>query len=137
VVGRAEALGRRLHLPLASDADPAYDVLLAVDPARLEVRFPQRGGPGPIFVDFVGGSLGYSRRINRFGQLFQAVGMRGSPPSIIDATAGLGHDAFLLASNGCMVRAIERSPILAELIQDGLDRANAVPAVRDALADRL
>lgn len=43
--------------------------------------------------------------------------------TIIDATAGLGYDSILLAAMGCRVTAIERSPILAALFEDGLRRA--------------
>ncbi len=60
-------------------------------------------------------------------------GMRNTPlgraigdcKSAIDATAGLCGDAYLLALLGCHVTAIERSPILAQLVEDGLARARA------------
>jgi len=42
---------------------------------------------------------------------------------VIDATAGFGSDAAVLAHLGCQVQMIERSPILCALLQDGLDRA--------------
>ena len=44
---------------------------------------------------------------------------------MVDATAGLGRDAFVLASLGCNVRLLERSPIIAVLLQDALERARA------------
>jgi 16S rRNA (guanine1516-N2)-methyltransferase len=44
---------------------------------------------------------------------------------VIDATAGLGRDSFLLACLGCRVTAIERSPVLAVMLRDGLERAKA------------
>ena len=44
-------------------------------------------------------------------------------PSVIDATAGLGRDAFVLASIGCQVRLVERHPVVYLLLQDGLNRA--------------
>ncbi|MFN6886304.1 class I SAM-dependent methyltransferase, partial [Proteus mirabilis] len=40
-----------------------------------------------------------------------------------DATAGLGRDAFVLASIGCNVRMVERHPVVAALLEDGLKRA--------------
>lgn len=60
-------------------------------------------------------------------------GMRNTPlgraigdcKSAVDATAGLCGDAYLLALLGCQVTAIERSPILAQLVEDGLARARA------------
>ena len=42
---------------------------------------------------------------------------------MIDATAGLGRDAFVLASIGCQVRLVERHPAVYLLLQDGLNRA--------------
>jgi len=157
----AAQLAAQLGLPLVRAGDPAYDMLLTVTAERLELRFPQRGkpltqprvesikgwnakrrsrvkgGPGPLYVDFVGGPLGYARRVNPFGLLFKAVGFRGGRLTLLDATAGLGRDAFRLAYHGCHVTAIERSPILFALLQDGLERAARVPDIRERLGDRL
>ena len=137
VEGRAAELAARVGLPLVAADDAAFDMLLAVTPERLELRFPQRGGPGPVFVDFVNGPLGYARRVNRFGSLFDAVGFRKGRPSVLDATAGLGADAFRLAYNGCRVTAVERSPILFALLEDGLRRALEVPELAEQLGGRL
>ena len=41
----------------------------------------------------------------------------GVNPHIVDATAGLGRDAFLLASLGAKVTLIERSPMMYELLK--------------------
>jgi len=134
---RAAQLAAQLGLPLVPACDPAVDLLLTVTAERLELRCPQRGGQGPLYVDFVGGPLGYARRVNRFGLLFQAVGFRSGRPTVLDATAGLGRDAFWLAYHGCRVTAIERSPILFALLRDGLERAGRVPEIREHLGDRL
>jgi 16S rRNA (guanine1516-N2)-methyltransferase len=42
---------------------------------------------------------------------------------VLDATAGLGRDGFVLASLGCAVTLIERQPLIAALLEDGLARA--------------
>jgi 16S rRNA (guanine1516-N2)-methyltransferase len=47
----------------------------------------------------------------------------GNTPRVVDATAGLGRDAFLLASLGAAVTLIERSPEMHRLLADGLARA--------------
>lgn len=47
----------------------------------------------------------------------------GFNPVICDATAGLGRDGFVLASLGSQVSLCERSPVLAALLEDGLQRA--------------
>lgn len=44
---------------------------------------------------------------------------------MIDSTAGLGRDAFVLAAIGCRVKLIERHPVIYLLLQDGLQRAYA------------
>lgn len=43
-------------------------------------------------------------------------------PDVIDATAGLGRDSFLLAVLGCSVTMIERHPVVSALLEDGLMR---------------
>lgn len=49
--------------------------------------------------------------------------------SVFDATAGLARDAWLLASAGFHVRANERIPLLAELLQQSLEvNRHALPA---------
>lgn len=54
----------------------------------------------------------------------KAVGIQpGVRPTVLDATAGLGRDAFVLACLGCQVHMIERHPIVAALLTDGLRRA--------------
>ena len=81
----------------------------------------------PLIVDFIGGSLNY--RIN-FGSnikqnLAKAVGIKsGIRPDIIDATAGLGRDSFILASLGSNVTLIERSKIMHDLLADGMKKAS-------------
>lgn len=134
---RAAELARRVGLDCVQEIGPGVEMLLAVTAERLELQFPQRGGPGPMYVDFVEGPLGYAQRVNRFGLLFQAVGFRSGRPSILDATAGLGRDAFRLALHGCQVTAVERSPILHALLADGLTRALADAETCDRLGGRL
>jgi 16S rRNA (guanine1516-N2)-methyltransferase len=47
----------------------------------------------------------------------------GKTPMIVDATAGLGRDSFLLASLGAQVILIERSERMHELLVQGMNRA--------------
>lgn len=48
---------------------------------------------------------------------------RQLPLTIIDATAGLGEDSFLLAAAGFNVILFERDEVIASLLADGLKRA--------------
>lgn len=84
------------------------------------------GAPGPVHVDFVGGAVAHRRQFGGgSGQMIaKAVGIQpGVRPTVLDATAGLGRDAFVLASLGCDVTLIERHPLIAALLDDGLQRA--------------
>ena len=84
--------------------------------------------PEQPHVDFAGGAVGY--RFRRGGErghpLVRAAGLKKDRiPSIVDATAGLGRDAFLLASAGATVTLIERSAEVHALLQDAIARAAA------------
>ncbi|MFK8082233.1 MAG: class I SAM-dependent methyltransferase [Granulosicoccus sp.] len=57
-------------------------------------------------------------------------------PTIIDATGGLGQDAWALASTGCTLVLIERHPVIHGLLADGLARALELPHCA-AIAQRI
>lgn len=80
----------------------------------------------PLSVDFVSGKAAHRRQFGGGrGQLVaKACGLnQGVTPSIVDATAGLGRDAFVLAGLGAQVLLIERVAAIAALLEDGLARA--------------
>jgi 16S rRNA (guanine1516-N2)-methyltransferase len=60
-----------------------------------------------------------------------------STTTIVDATAGFGVDAAMLAFMGYHVTAFERSPILSVLLRDGLQRAMDNQELREAIGGRL
>jgi len=77
-------------------------------------------------VDFVSGAVAHRLRFGggRGQALAKAMGLRaGKTPMIVDATAGLGRDSFLLASLGAQVIMIERSEKMHSLLVRGMDRA--------------
>jgi 16S rRNA (guanine1516-N2)-methyltransferase len=56
--------------------------------------------------------------------LVRAVGFsKKEPLTLFDATAGFLTETFLLLPLGIKIIAVERCPLLALLVQDGLDRA--------------
>jgi 16S rRNA (guanine1516-N2)-methyltransferase len=57
--------------------------------------------------------------------------------SIVDATAGTGQDAALLAALGYDVIAIERSPVLHAMLEDGLAKAMKDEGFQRAIGGRL
>ncbi len=118
----AAAWAERLHLPLAGEAELA----LQLGPDGLQLVDLAEDAPGPVRVDFVEGAVAHRRLFGGgAGQMIaKAVGLLpGVRPSVVDATAGLGRDAFVLAQLGCPVTLIERNPLIAALLEDGLQRA--------------
>lgn len=97
--------------------------------------------PGdPIEIDFVSGALGYRlRHGGAAGQaLARAVGLRkGRVPDVVDATAGLGRDAFLLAALGARVTLIERADVVHAALAAAMERARAESAEHAAIIDRM
>ena len=93
---------------------------------QLQLRKTDEPKLGAIFVDFTHGAVDYRRKFGggRRQAIAKAVGLKkGATPIVVDATAGLGRDAFVLASLGCQVYMVERNNIIAALLEDGLARA--------------
>ena len=59
----------------------------------------------------------------------------GEMLSAVDATEGLGEDAFLLAGAGFQVNLYERNPVIAALLYDALRRGLAEPALEQPCAE--
>jgi 16S rRNA (guanine1516-N2)-methyltransferase len=127
---KAERLACELQLPLAQLDDARFPLLLVAAKGRLELQVTGRRPPGPVYVDFLGGAVDYRRRRGggRRQLIARAVGVGQGTDTVLDATAGLGRDAFALACLGCAVTAVERSPVLAAMLRDGLARARAEAA---------
>ena len=86
----------------------------------------------PLVVDFVSGRVAHRRLYGggRGEPIAKAIGLRaGYIPSVVDATAGLGGDAFVMASLGCQLTLLEQHPVVAALLDDGLRRARVDPGI--------
>ncbi|MCA8912993.1 MAG: class I SAM-dependent methyltransferase [Planctomycetes bacterium] len=115
-------LAARLQIP----HDDSAEFVLEHAEGHLQLRDTREGAPGPLFVDFASHDFDRRREAGRQLPLARAVGVRGDQcPRVLDATAGLGRDAYTLHALGCAVTCIERSPIIAALLEDGLARAGA------------
>ena len=142
---KAALLAARLNLPQTDIHSSRYDFLLAVTEKRLELRAgyvdtPTVESRSPVFVDFVKGPAGYRRRVGggRSQPLARALGLKGGlNPTVIDATGGFGRDAFVLACLGCSVHMLERSPVIAALLEDGIQRAAMDPDIGTIVKNRL
>lgn len=77
-------------------------------------------------VDFISGAQAHRRKYGggKSQLIAKAVGVKPKIfPSILDLTAGLGKDAFVLACLGCRVTLLERNPVVFQALQEGLQRA--------------
>jgi 16S rRNA (guanine1516-N2)-methyltransferase len=127
---RAESLSPGLNLPVVSPSqlnDLEGGLALIVDKLGLSVQLLGKNTPGPVRCDFIGGSAQH-RRLYGGGKgqdIAKAVGLNhsGFKPQVLDLTAGLGRDGFVLASLGATVLMLERQPIVFALLEDGLVRA--------------
>ena len=77
-----------------------------------------------IHVDFISGTLAHRRKYGggKGQAIAKAIGVKNYklPLNILDVTAGLAKDAFVLACLGCSVTMVERNPIVAELVNSAL-----------------
>lgn len=132
----ARAVAERLRIALLDAAPQAGELYLRLDDAGLGLH---RGGSRqkPMRADFLSPALAYRRRSGGgFRQpLARAVGVTGErKPTVLDTTAGLGRDGFILASLGCDVVMLERSEVVGELLSDALERARMHGAFPEVLA---
>lgn len=133
ILQKASDLAAKLHLPFTSliEERPSPFVL-AYTPQGLQLLHMPPGVKKVVcllFVDFVHGKNGFrlARNCTTKQPLARAVGIKpGFRPTLLDGTAGLGADSFVLASLGCTVTMCERSLIIGALLEDGLLRANQV-----------
>ncbi|WP_210395566.1 class I SAM-dependent methyltransferase [Motiliproteus sediminis] len=139
---RARLLADQLQVPLLpvlTDLRQVEEggVVLVVAADGLAAQETGRKAPGPVRVDFLGGAVAHRRQFGGGSgqQIAKAVGIRsGVRPRIADLTAGLGRDAFVLASLGCELTLCERAPVVALLLDDGLRRAADDPEVGEIVA---
>lgn len=113
---------------------------LAWNGTALVLRHADLPKQSDILVDFASGAASY-RRLHGGGKgeaIAKAVGLnKVSELTVLDATAGLGRDAFVLASLGADVTLVERNPAVAALLHDGLRRAEADAVLAKWLPQRM
>ncbi|MCT8250678.1 16S rRNA (guanine(1516)-N(2))-methyltransferase RsmJ [Proteus vulgaris] len=120
--------------------DKTQIMALVLTPTHLELRKQDEPKLGGIYVDFVEGTMAHRRKFGggRGEAVAKAVGIKKDYlPDVVDATAGLGRDAFVLASIGCKVRMVERHPVVAALLEDGLKRAYLDADIGEWMQERM
>lgn len=81
--------------------------------------------PLSLFLDFTTTKMRVmAKQQNKKTLLAKSIGAKtmAAPKWIVDATAGLGQDAFMLAYMGYKVTLIERSPVIAALLGHAISR---------------
>ena len=125
---------------LSFDGNISRGLVLMQSEAHLALKQLDEPKVGEVLVDFSSDALTF-RRLHGGGKkeaVAKAVGLKGqSDWRVLDATAGLGRDAFVLASLGCNVDMIERSPVVAALLADGLERAQHSAELSAWLPERM
>lgn len=106
---------------------------------RVGLRATHRPDWKPLVIDWETATQRSRIRGGRRQLLARAVGLHRKPNArVLDATGGLGRDAFTLAALGADVVLAERQPLVVELLRDAQRRArlSAEAAIVEA-ADRL
>jgi 16S rRNA (guanine1516-N2)-methyltransferase len=120
---KAAILAEKLKLPCLEHPSKDIEFLLIYENDCLTLDYNSEKLGKPIYANFLSGKEGYRLKHLQHELILKAVGCKQSfRPSVIDATAGLANDSFILASNGCEVFMLEKSPIIAALVEDGLER---------------
>jgi len=100
---------------------------------RLELVAGHHPGYGAVCADWTTPEIGRRIAGGKRQLLARAVGLhKHAGLRILDATAGLGRDGFVLAALGATVTLCERHPTVAALLADARRRALASPATADA-----
>lgn len=139
VVRCAEAIAQRLSVPLAAGHDLPTEreqFVLHVCDDRLELFVPGRAIRRGITIDIPAWVEQFRRSgLSAQQPLGRAIGAARS--FVVDATAGLGRDAVMAAMLGHDVLAIERSPVLAIMLEEAISIGGDHEIVRRALDERL
>ncbi len=110
--------------------------VLFLDKGRLSWR-SEPGAPR-LVVDFLHGrwrrrAAGHVRNERLIKAVFGRHKTSDGPLRVVDATAGLGGDSFLMALAGAEVLAFERHLVVHALLADGLWRARQNPELAEAV----
>ena len=120
---QASLFASKHQLPLLNERDKSFELQLIFGDERIELYDRQLNTS--IYVDFVTGALAHRQQFGggRGQAIAKAIGLKqGRNPSVLDVTAGLARDAYILATLGCRMTLVEKSPILSILTQDGINR---------------
>jgi 16S rRNA (guanine1516-N2)-methyltransferase len=131
----SKKLGLELHtIPASAKSSAAKKV--GFKGAQWQLVFTEKGlclrvasepSWSDIRVDFASDALQYRKQHGggRNESVAKAIGIKGKESiNVLDCTAGMGTDSFIMASVGANVTMLERSIIIASLLDNALERAN-------------
>lgn len=131
LLSTAQELAKKNFLPYIDYFESkSFDYVLILNSEGLYLEDVKKK-LGALKIDFLRGKLAYRLRHlqNQKQLLARAMGLKPNfKPVVLDATAGLGCDSFVLAQLGCPVTLLERSPIIFLLLEDALKRALSHPS---------
>ncbi|APD88447.1 16S rRNA methyltransferase [Alteromonas mediterranea] len=120
------SIGDKWGFPVVSHSEkPAEGFYFQIQNGVLGLADASEKKVLPVEVDFASPASLYRKQHGggRKEPIVKAIGLKGNEGwHVVDATPGLGRDAFVLVSVGCKVTMIERSPIVAALLEDGIRR---------------
>jgi 16S rRNA (guanine1516-N2)-methyltransferase len=120
------SIGNKWGFPVVSHSEkPAEGFYLQIQNGVLGLADASEKKVLPVEVDFASPASLYRKQHGggRKEPIVKAIGLKGNEGwHVVDATPGLGRDAFVLVSVGCKVTMIERSPIVAALLEDRIRR---------------
>jgi len=132
---QAQAIARKYNFeyrPLHSQFSNNSRFQLQLAEQHLQLVDFDNSSFAPLIIDFISGKSAH-RRLYGGGKsqlLAKAVGLnKGFKANLYDATTGLAQDSFVLACLGCKVTMLERSPIIAAMLSDALQRASKVTEI--------
>lgn len=114
--------------------------ILEMSSGRLQIRSLKNRNFGSVYGEFASGKAAHRRIFGSYRNeaVVKAVGFKkGVLTSVLDLTAGLGRDAFVLASAGCRVHMIERCNLIAALLYDSVQRAGNDEQIGPWVKERL
>lgn len=114
--------------PTPGEAARGFSFALAHGAQGLELRAAHHPGFKPLRCDWLAPDVLRRVAAGRGQLLARAVGLhRQDGLEVLDATAGLGRDGFVLAALGAHVTMVERQTLFAALLADARGRALADP----------
>jgi 16S rRNA (guanine1516-N2)-methyltransferase len=118
----AEKVANQLNLTVSENAD--YQLIITENYIGLKKTGSRST---PLYIDFLSKNLTWRRQhaTVRKETLAKALDLKtNATPTIVDATAGLARDSFILAALGFEITLLERVPLITVLLEDAFTRAS-------------